>query len=78
MQNMYEGCSIERIANLCNRYMITYDVMNFRYKLFETSSNPKNNRHHKSLVFVYVRITIYTQLKKKKIAKPYLRNSYHQ
>ena len=78
MQNEYEGCSIEQIANFCNRYKITYYVIKFRYKLFETSSNPKNNRHHKSLVFVYVRITIYTQLKKKKIAKPYLRNSHHQ
>ena len=30
MQNEYEGCSIEQIANLCNRYNITYYVMNFR------------------------------------------------
>ena len=26
--------------------------MNFRCKFFETNSNPKNNRHHKTLVFV--------------------------
>ena len=26
--------------------------MNFKYKLFETNSNPKNNRHHKPLVFL--------------------------
>ena len=26
--------------------------MNFRYELSETSSNPKNNRHHKPLVFL--------------------------
>ena len=50
MQNMYEGCSIEQIAHLCNRYKMTYYVMNYRYKLFETNSNPKNNRHHKPLV----------------------------
>ena len=52
IQNMYEGCSIEQIANFCNRYKITYYVMNFRYKLFETNSNPKNIRHHKPLVFL--------------------------
>ena len=52
MQNIHEGCSIEQIANFCNRYKITYYVMNFRYKLFETNSNPKNNRHHKTLVFL--------------------------
>ena len=52
MQNMYEGCTIEQIANFCNMYKITYYVMNFRYKLFETNSNPKNNRHHKTLVFL--------------------------
>ena len=50
MQNEYEGCPIEQIANFCNRYKVTYYVMNFRYKQFETSSNPKNNRHHKPLV----------------------------
>ena len=27
-------------------------MINFRYKLFETNSNPKNNRHHKALVFL--------------------------
>ena len=26
--------------------------MNFRYKLFETNSDPKNNRHHKPLVLL--------------------------
>ena len=26
--------------------------MNFRYKLLETNYNPKNNRHHKTLVFL--------------------------
>ena len=52
MQNMYEGCTIEQIASFCNRYKITYYVMNSRYELFETSSNPKNNRHHKTLVFL--------------------------
>ena len=51
MQNEYEGCSIEQVANSCHRYKITYYVMSFRYKLFETNSNPKNNRHHKPLVF---------------------------
>ena len=50
--NMYEGCSIEQIANFCNRYEITYYAMNYRYKLFETNSNPKNNRHHKPLIFL--------------------------
>ena len=77
MQFLYEGCSIEQIAKFCDRYKITYSVMNFRYKLFETNSNPKNNRHHKPLIF-YVRTTIYTQLKKKMIAKPYLIDSHHQ
>ena len=52
MQNMYEGCSIEQIANFCDRYRITYYVMNFRYKLFETNYNPKKNRHHKVLIFM--------------------------
>ena len=52
MTDLYDGCSIEQIANFCNRYKITYYVMNFRYKLFETNSNPKNNRHHKPLVFL--------------------------
>ena len=52
MQNLYEGCPIEQIANFRDKYKITYYVMNFRYKLFETSSNPKNNRHHKPLVFL--------------------------
>ena len=52
MQNEYGGCSIEQIANFCNSYKITYYVMNSRYKLFETNSNPKNNRHHKPLVFL--------------------------
>ena len=52
MQNIHEGCSIEQRTNFCNRYKITYYVMTFRYKLFETNSNPKNNRHHKTLVFV--------------------------
>ena len=41
MQNIHEGCSIEQIANFCNRYKITYYVMNFRYELFETNSNTK-------------------------------------
>ena len=50
MINLYEGCSIEQIANFCDRYNITYCVMNVRYNLFETNSNPKNNRHHKTLV----------------------------
>ena len=35
MQNMYEGCSIEQIADFCNRYKITYYVMNFRYTLLK-------------------------------------------
>ena len=52
MKDLYEGCSKEQIANLCNRYKITFYVMNVRYKLFETSSNPKNNRHHKPLVLL--------------------------
>ena len=52
MQNMHEGCSIEQIANFCNRYKITYYVIFFRYRLVETSSNPKNSRHHKPLDFV--------------------------
>ena len=26
--------------------------MNFRYQLFETNPNPKNNRHHKPLIIV--------------------------
>ena len=60
MQNMHEGCSIEQIAIFCNRYKITYYVMNFRYKLFETNSNPKNNRHHKTLVFLCANNHLYT------------------
>ena len=52
MQHLYEGCSIEQIAIFCNICKITYYVMIFRYKLCETNSNPKNNRHHKPLVFV--------------------------
>ena len=52
MQNMYEGCPIEQTANFCNRCKVTCYVMNFRYKLFETNSNPKNNRHPKILVFL--------------------------
>ena len=52
MTDLYEGCTIEQIANFCNRYKVTYYVMKFRYKLFETNSNPKNNRHHKPLVFL--------------------------
>ena len=28
-KDLYEGCSIEQIANFCNRYNITYYVMNF-------------------------------------------------
>ena len=52
MQNIHEGCLIEQIAYFCDRYKITYYVMNFRYKLFETNSNPKNIRHHKPLVFL--------------------------
>ena len=52
MQNEYEGCSIEQTAIFCNIYNLTYYVMIFRYKLFETNSNPKNNRHHKALVFL--------------------------
>ena len=52
MQNMYEGCSIEQIANFCDRYKVTCYVMNFRQKLFETNSNPNKNTHHKkTLVF---------------------------
>ena len=47
MQNMYGGCTIEQIA-IFNKYKITHYVMNFRYKLCETNSNPKNNRHHKT------------------------------
>ena len=35
MQNMYEGCSIEQTADFCNRYKITYYVMNFRYTLLK-------------------------------------------
>ena len=49
---MYEGCSIEQIANFCDRYRVTYYVMKFTYKLFETNSNSKNNRHHKALIFL--------------------------
>ena len=30
VRNMYEGCSIKQTANFCNRYNITYYVMNFR------------------------------------------------
>ena len=52
MQNMYEGCSIEQTADFCNTYTITYYVMNVKYKLFGTSSNPKHNRHHKPLVSI--------------------------
>ena len=29
MHNMYEGCSIEQIADFCDRYKITYYVMSF-------------------------------------------------
>ena len=59
MRNIHEGCSIEQIANFCNRYKITYYVMNFRYILFETNSNPKNNRHHKALVFLCANNHVY-------------------
>ena len=41
MQNMYEGWSIEQIAIICNRYKVTYYVMNLGYKLFVTNSNAK-------------------------------------
>ena len=57
---MYEGCSTEQIANFCDRYKITCYVLNFRYKLFETSSNPKNNRHHKTLIFLRANNNLYT------------------
>ena len=59
MQNIHEGCPIEQIANFCNRFKITYYVMNFRYKLFETSSNPKNNRHHKTLIILCANSHLY-------------------
>ena len=59
MQNMYEGCSIEQIANVCNRYNITYYVMNSGYTLFETNSNPKHNRHHTILVFLWANNHLY-------------------
>ena len=36
MKDLYEGCSIEQIANFCDRYKITYYVMNFRYKFKRT------------------------------------------
>ena len=60
MQNMYEGCIIEQIANFCNRFTITHYVVNFRYKLFEANSNLKNNRHHKTLVFLCANSHLYT------------------
>ena len=60
MQNMHEGCSMKQIANFCNRYKITYYVMIFRYKLFETNSNPKNNRHHEALIFLCANNHVYT------------------
>ena len=77
MQNMYEGCTIEQIAIFCNRYKITYYVMNFRFKLFETNSNPKNNRHHETLIFLCANNHLYPA-EKKKTAKPYSRNTHHQ
>ena len=59
MQNIHEGCSIQQIANCCNRCNITYYVMSSRYKLFETNSNTKNSRHHKTLVFLCANNNLY-------------------
>ena len=57
---MYEGRSIKQIADFYNRYKITHYVMNFSYNLFETSSNPKHNRHHKPSVFCCANNHLYT------------------
>ena len=52
VQNKHEGCSIKQNCCFCNKYKITYYVMNYKYKLFETNSNPKNNKHHKPFFFM--------------------------
>ena len=47
MKNIDEGCSIEQVSMFCTKYKITYYVLDFKYKLFETSSNNNNNYHLK-------------------------------
>ncbi len=52
MKTIDEGCSIEQIAICCNRYKITYYVLDFKYKLFETNCDKSNNRSLQTLVFM--------------------------
>jgi hypothetical protein len=52
MNTIDEGCSITQIANFCNIHKITYYVLNYKYKLFETNNNVGHNSNLQRLVFM--------------------------
>ena len=52
MNTIDEGCSITQIANFCNIHKITYYVLNYKYKLFETNNNVGYHSNLPRLVFM--------------------------
>ena len=52
MNTIDEGCSITQIANFCNIHKITYYVLNYKYKLFETNNNVGYHSNLQRLVFM--------------------------
>ena len=52
MKTIDEGCSITQIAVFCDIHKITYYVIDFKYKLFETNNHKGYNSNLPRLVFV--------------------------
>ncbi|MCR9066870.1 MAG: hypothetical protein NXI00_23060 [Cytophagales bacterium] len=52
MNAIDEGCSIEQIAGFCDIHKITYYVLDFKYKLFETNNHKGYKSNLPCLVFV--------------------------
>lgn len=52
MKSVDEGCCVNQISKFCEIHKITYYVLNFKYKLFETNNNMGYNSNLPRLVFM--------------------------
>ena len=39
MESVTDGCSVQQLAGFCDEHKVTYYVLNYKYKLFETNNH---------------------------------------
>ena len=52
MESVTDGCSVQQLAEFCDEHKVSYYVLNYKYKMFESNNHKNHNSNLPRLVFM--------------------------